>query len=124
MRFWILAMAIASLLVSHAEMSGQVKTDEGPIGKIAVTARGVVSFDGAVITLDGLKSKLGDLKKRNGWIWYYREAAGGEPPAQAMQVLRLIAESRLPLSLSTKPDYSDEVLPDGTIRPRAGSGQR
>ncbi len=123
MRFWILAMTIASLLVGRAEVSGQVRTDDGPIGKIAVTARGVVSFDGAAITLDGLKLKLADLKKRNGTIWYYREAAGSAPSAEATAVLRLIAESRLPISLSTKPDYSDVVLPDGTIRPRALSGR-
>jgi hypothetical protein len=124
MHFWILAMTVASLLVSHVEINAQAKTDEGPIGKIAVTARGAVSFDGAAITLDGLKSKLADLKKRNGTIWYYREAAGGEPSTQATAVLRLIAESRLPISLSTKPDYSDVVFPDGTTRPRAGAGQR
>jgi hypothetical protein len=116
-------MTVASLLVSHAEVSGQVRTDEGPIGKIAVTAPGVVSFDGAAITLDGLKSKLVDLKKRNGVIWYYREAAGSAPSAQATEVLKLIAASRLPISLSTKPDYSDVVLPDGTTRPRAFGGR-
>jgi hypothetical protein len=73
MRFCILAMTIASLLVSRAEVSGQVRADDGPIGKIAVT--------------------------------------------------NLIARSRLPISLSTKPDYSDVVFPDGTIRPRALSGR-
>jgi hypothetical protein len=123
MRFWILVMTIASLLVSHAEASGQVRTDEGPVGKIAVTAAGVVSFDGAAISLEGLKSKLVDLKKRSGTIWYYREAAGSAPSTQATEVLNLIARSRLPISLSTKPDYSDVVLPDGTIRPRALGGR-
>lgn len=122
MRFWILTITVASLLVSHAEVNAQMKPDEGPIGKIAVTASGVVSFDGSVITLEGLKSKLADLKKRNGTIWYYREAAGSAPSTQATEVLNLIARSRLPISLSTKPDYSDVVLPDGTIRPRALGG--
>ena len=123
MRFWVLAMTIAPLLVSHTQLSGQVRTDEGPIGKIAVTAEGVVSFDGAAVTLDGLKSKLVDLKKRNGTIWYYREAARSAPSTQATEVLNLIARSRLPISLSTKPDYSDVVFPDGTIRPRALGGR-
>ena len=122
MRFWILAMTIASLLVSRAEVSGQVRADDGPIGKIAVTASGVVLFDGSTITLDGLKSKLADLKKRNGTIWYYREAAG-RTLNTGNGGLNLIARSRLPISLSTKPDYSDVVFPDGTIRPRALSGR-
>jgi hypothetical protein len=119
MRFWILAMTVASLMVNHVQMNAQAKTDEGPVGKIAVTARGGVSFDGAAITLDALKAKLDDLRKRNGAIWYYREASGGAPSVQATEVLKLIAGSRLPISLSTKPDYSDVVLPDGTTRPRA-----
>jgi hypothetical protein len=123
MRFPLLAMTVASLFVSHAEMSGQVRTDEGPIGKIAVTAAGVISFDGVAITLDSLKLKIADLRKRSGTIWYYREAAGSAPSAEATAVLRLIAESRLPISLSTKPDYSDVVLPDGTTRPRAPGGR-
>jgi hypothetical protein len=123
MRFPLLAMTVASLFVSHAEMSGQVRTDEGPIGKIAVTAAGVISFDGVAITLDSLKLKIADLRKRSGTIWYYREAAGGAPSTEATAVLRLIAESRLPISLSTKPDYSDVVLPDGTTRPRAPGGR-
>ena len=123
MRFWILAITVASLLMSDAEVNAQVKTDEGPVGKIGVTAAGVVSFDGAATTLEGLKLKLADLRKRNGTIWYYREAAGSAPSAEATAVLRLIAETRLPISLSTKPDYSDVVLPDGTTRPRAMSGR-
>lgn len=123
MRSRILAMTVASLLVSQGEMNAQVKPADEPVGKIAVTARGVVSFDGAAITLDGLRLKLLDLKKRSGTIWYYREAAGSAPSAQATDVLKLIAESRLPISLSTKPDYSDVVLPDGTIRPRAPGGR-
>jgi hypothetical protein len=122
MRFWVLTISIASALVSPAEMNAQ-RADEGPVGKIAVTAAGVVSFDGAAITLEGLKAKLLDLKKRNGTIWYYREAAGSAPSTQATEVLNLIARSRLPISLSTKPDYSDVVFPDGTIRPRALGGR-
>jgi hypothetical protein len=122
MRFSILAMTIAWLVVSHVEVSGQVKTDEGPVGKIAVTTRGI-SYDGVAVSLEGLKAKLVDLKKGNGVIWYYREAAGREPSAQATAVLRLIAESRLPISLSTRPDYSNVVLPDGTTRPRAPGGR-
>jgi len=116
-------MTVASLLMVHVEGSGQARTEEGAIGKIAVTADGVISFDGAAVTLEGLKLKLVDLRKRNGTIWYYREAAGSAPSAQATEVLKLIAQSRLPISLSTKPDYSDVVLPDGTTRPRALTGR-
>ena len=119
-----LAIVIAFVLVGEREASGQARADQRPVGKIAVTANGTVSLDGAAITLDGLKAKLADLKKRNGVVWYYRQAASGEPPAQAMDVIKLVIDNQLPISMSTKPDYSDVVLADGTTRPRGDAGQR
>jgi hypothetical protein len=98
-------------------MSAQ-QTPAEPVGKIAVTAKGAISFDGKPITLDMLKQRLIDLKKRNGVVWYYRESPASEPPAQAMQVIKLIAEIGLPISMSTRPDFSDVLLPDGSTRPR------
>jgi hypothetical protein len=125
MRCWIgFALTIALVLTEQHEMSAQPKLDEHPVGKIAVTAKGAVSFDGAAITLDVLKQKLADLKRHDGVVWYYREATSGEALAQAIQVVRLVVDNRLPISMSTKPDYSDVLLPDGTTRPRASQGQR
>jgi hypothetical protein len=89
-----------------------------PVGKISVTAKGRVSLDGTPITLDALKVRLVDLKKRKGVVWYYRESGASDPPAQAMQVIKLIADLELPISMSTKPDFSDVLLPDGSTRPR------
>jgi hypothetical protein len=43
-------------------------------------------------------------------VWYYREAAGHEPPPIAMQVIQEIVSARLPIRLSSKPDYSDSVV--------------
>jgi hypothetical protein len=99
-------------------MNAQAKPDESVVGRVAVTAKGAVTFDGVVVTVDVLKQKLADLKKRNGVVWYYREAGKGEPPAQAMEAMKLVVDNRLPISMSTKPDYSDVLLPDGTTRPR------
>lgn len=96
------------------------KPDESVVGTVAVTAKGGVTFDGAAVTFDVLKQKLADVKKRNGVIWYYREAGNREPPSQAMEVMTLVVDNRIPISMSTKPDYSDVVLPDGTTRPRPG----
>jgi hypothetical protein len=63
---------------------------------------------------------LAGVKKRNGVIWYYREGGDKEPPPEAMEVMKLIVDNNLPISMSTKPDYSDVLLPDGTTRPRPG----
>lgn len=124
MRFWIVVAGIIGLLLVSEKMNAQTKPDETVVGRIAVTAKGTVSFDGAVVTIDALKQKLGDLKKRNGVVWYYREAGKDEPPSQAMQVIKMIIDNRLSISMSTKPDYSDVLLPDGTTQPRPGVRQR
>jgi hypothetical protein len=118
-----LAVLVVSILLGYGPPA-QAQSDDHPIGRIAVTTKGVVSLDGATITLDALKTRLADLKKRNGEVWYYREAGRRDPPTQAMEVIKLVMDHNLPISLSTKPDYSDEVLPDGTVRARTKPGRR
>jgi hypothetical protein len=127
-KFMRLCVAVAGIvgwcLVWDGRMDAQTKPDGSVVGRVAVTAKGAVSFDGASVTIDVLRLKLADLKKRNGVVWYYREAAKGEPPQQTMDVMKLIVDNRLPISMSTKPDYSDVLLPDGTTRPRPGVRQQ
>ena len=85
---------------------------DAPIGKIAVAASGAVTYDGAPVTIDELGKRLADLKRRNGRIYYYREPSTDWPPS-AKQVLDLVIENKLPISLFTKPDYSEYITSDG-----------
>jgi len=114
----VLVMPVLLALGSVDSLAAQAKPAAAVVGKIAVTAKGDVTFDGKPVTIDVLKERLADLKKRSGEVWYYREAGRREPPAQAMQVIKLVADNRLPVSVSTKPDFSDVLLPDGSTRPR------
>lgn len=114
MRLWrsvcavILSIAILSIGLLHGAVTAQTKPTAPPVAKIAVTSKRV-TFDGAPVTLDQLKVKLTDLKKRNGSVWYYREAStpDGDPPPQALEVIQLIVETKLPVSMATRPDFSD-----------------
>jgi hypothetical protein len=115
MRFLIAVLLLAAAtMVSPGELEAQ-----GHVGKIAVAGSGAVSYDGAPVSLEALKTKLADLKSRNGVVWYYREYTAQEPPAAASAVVKLIIEQQLPVSMSTKPDYSDVIMPDGTTNPRS-----
>ena len=114
MRFVTAVLSLAVVVMIHTGTAGA----DAPVGKVAVAASGAVSFNGSPVTLETLKPKLVDLKRRNGVVWYYREHSGPEPPASASAVVNLIIEQRLPVSLSTKADYSDVVMPDGTTKPR------
>jgi hypothetical protein len=111
-------MTVLLVIGSFESVGAQGKPAAPVVGKIAVTAKGDVSFDGKPVTIDVLKERLAGLKQRSGVVWYYREAGRGEPPAQATQVIKLVIDNRLPISMSTKPDFSDVLLPDGSTRPR------
>jgi hypothetical protein len=89
-----------------------------PVGRIHVSRAGDITFDGARTSLEALRTSLANLRARHGVVWYYREAAGTDAPAAAMAVIQLVIEQRLPISMSTRPDFSDVVRPDGRVVPR------
>lgn len=89
-----------------------------PIGRIHVSRNGAITLDGARMSLQALRTSLADLRARQGVVWYYREAGETVAPTAAMAVMRLLVEQRLPVSLSTRPDFSDVVRPDGHVVPR------
>lgn len=80
--------------------------------KVSVLADGRVLLDGNPVTLDGLAAAMDAPPKEGKAVWYYRENAGKEPPAAGLQVLKLLTDRRLPVRLSTKPDFSDTVTPE------------
>ena len=85
---------------------------------MAVTAHGRVTADGRAVSIEALTPILRDLANSKGTVWYYRETAGAEPHPNALKVLSAIVDHNLPVSLSTKPDYSDAVDDKGRSLPR------
>jgi hypothetical protein len=90
---------------------------DAPVAKISVLASGKLLLDGSPTTLTAIDEALQKLQTQHGSVWYYRENADSEPPAIATDVINLIIKHRLPASLSTKPDFSDAVGPDGQSHP-------
>ena len=89
-----------------------------PILKVSVLVSGSVLLDGEPISTEGLEAKIESLKADRPVVWYYREAAGGEPPVVAMQVMKLVVDNRLPISMCSKADFSDYVDLKGVSHPR------
>ena len=89
-----------------------------PILKVSVLVSGAVLLDGEPVSLEALGAKLESLKADRPVVWYYREAAGGEPPTEAMQVMKLVVDKQIPISLCSKPDFSDYVDRKGVSHPR------
>jgi hypothetical protein len=96
---------------------GAASAAEPVVSKIAVLHDGRILVDGSPVDGPTLDSRLSALAKAHGAIWYYREGVGAEPSgaqAQAIEsVLSRVVRARLPISLSTKPDFSDVVDQNG-----------
>ena len=86
--------------------------------KISVLANGKIFIDTKESSLQDVEKRLIQLKKDNGEVWYYRETANNEPPTEAMEVIKLIVKHKLPITLSSKPDFSDYIGSDGKSYPR------
>jgi hypothetical protein len=80
--------------------------------KVAVMADGRITVDGSSVTMDEVHSLLKGLAEQKGVVWYYREAGASEGPTQA-EVVKVVIQNKLPIRLSSKPDYSDTIGPDG-----------
>src|SRR5687767_11439500 len=76
---------------------------DAPVLKVAVFADGRLTVDGSAATLQSLQASLHTLSEQHGVVWYYREAGQQEPPPIAMDVVKAVIESRLPIRLSSRP---------------------
>lgn len=111
---------VALLLLLPTLVFGEknvVQTEE-LILKISVLSTNSVLLNGKKIGPDELMSVLSEAKNSNGVVWYYRENPAGEPPPAASRVIQMVIDNKLPISMSTKPDFSDYVDEDGSSKPR------
>jgi hypothetical protein len=88
------------------------------VARVSVLTSGKILLNGRESELPAIEAEFKRLKKANGGVWYYRENAQLEPSARAMTVIQLVVENVLPVSMSTKPDFSDYVDDQGKTHPR------
>jgi|SRR5208282_2142850 len=109
---WVLALATA--LVGFAGCSGSNKTAmdrKTPVLKIAVFSDGRLTVDGVPSSIQSLRESLRKVSEQHGVVWYYRESGQEEAPPVATDVIKEVIAARVAIRLSTKPDYSDSVVP-------------
>ena len=107
---------VAVLIVALCSVSPAVGSE---VARVTVMASGVVLLDGKPTTMPALEERLKTLEAANGAVWYHRENPAAEPPPQGPAVVQLIIKYKLPVSMSTRPDFSDYVDDKGLSRPRA-----
>ncbi len=88
------------------------------VAKVGVSADGRITLNGNPASIEDVRTAFAELARDDGVVWYYREAADAEPHPTAMLVVQAIVEARLPVSMSTSPDFSNVVGPDGSARAR------
>ena len=81
-------------------------------------ADGTILVEAKPATFEELDAALLRASAAKEQVWYYRETARGEPPAVAMQVIQRVVALKLPISLSSKADFSDWVDAKGVSHPR------
>jgi hypothetical protein len=79
---------------------------------------GVIKVDGQPVTLSGLAEALAQIKAKHGAVLYYREDPAAEPSENQIEVFNALMSAQLPISMSSKLDFSDSIGPDGIPRPR------
>lgn len=79
--------------------------------KISALSNGTLLLNGKPADLPSLEAALKSASTVDGEVWYYRENAAQEPPPSAMAAVQLVIKYRLPVSFSSKPDFSDTVDP-------------
>jgi hypothetical protein len=89
-----------------------------PILRLSVLASGKVLLEGKESNIPEIRKALEKTKASGGVVWYYRENGKDEPPSQAMELIEVIVENKLPISMSSKPDFSDYIDENGQSRPR------
>jgi hypothetical protein len=86
---------------------------DGPSAKIWISTTGSVEIDGKQVEVESVGPMLAELAKRDGVVFYGRDAAEEDPHPNAMQVLQMVMSSGLPIRMSTKRDFSDAVSLEG-----------
>ncbi|HLK47904.1 MAG TPA: hypothetical protein VKT49_07205 [Bryobacteraceae bacterium] len=78
--------------------------------KVSVLTDGTVLLNGDTVTLAAFSDAV-RAAPQGAVVWYYRENAAADGPPIAMAVMKLVADRRLPVRLSSKPDFSDAIAP-------------
>jgi hypothetical protein len=108
-----IAIAVIALLLVILAAQAQES-----IAKVTALSSGKLLLNGQPSNLAAIESAFKLLSNTHGGVWYYREMSQTEPPREAMAIIDLVVKYRLPVSLSSKPDFSDYIDEKGDSRPR------
>ncbi len=112
-KYLLTCLGISLLLLGGCGKKPASQGQVAPIIKVAVFADGHITADGSPATVESLQESFKKLAGQKGSVWIYREAGRAGPSRQATQVMLAVNAAGVPFRLSSRPDYSDSLGPDG-----------
>jgi hypothetical protein len=109
---------IGSLFLPFSRFVGDRRPARDSALQISLLSSGKILLDGKRASVSKVRKALAKARSEKDAVWYYRESSNGELPSQAIEIVKLVVENRLPISLSSKPDFSDYIDDEGHSRPR------
>ncbi|MBV8818016.1 MAG: hypothetical protein JO022_06640 [Acidobacteriaceae bacterium] len=88
--------------------------------KIALLASDTILLDGQAVDLEQLNGRLSKADSSQDQVLYYKQDLQRRCSAHSENILRAVIARRLPISFSTRPDFSDYVDQFGHSHPRTG----
>jgi len=110
MRKWIVSL----LLVLPLSLAVQAQ----PIARVSALSDGRLLLNGQPSSLAAIEAEFKKLQAAKGSVMYHRENARSEAGPEAMSVIDLVVKYGLPISLSSKSDFSDYIDANGQSQPR------
>jgi hypothetical protein len=86
--------------------------------KIGLLESGAILLDGQPIDASQLEVRLSQADRSKDQVLYYKEGLTQLNSRESEAIVKLVIEHRLPISFSTKPDFSDYVDRFGQSHPR------
>jgi hypothetical protein len=97
------------------------RSDTSRIAKVKIDRGGKIFLNDVPVSLEELKRNFSSLREAKGEVWYYRENPEADPSPEswvtAKSVIEAVAEAKLPIKLSSRPDFSDAVDSEGRVIP-------
>ncbi|MEO6671774.1 MAG: hypothetical protein ABIN36_19980 [Ferruginibacter sp.] len=95
--------------VNQNTMEETAMLNDTNVVKVYVDKAGKITAGGNPTDLTSLDVAFSELKKNKGTVYYSRDQVQGDPPAESMKVIELVAKYRLPVKFFTDKTFSHAV---------------
>lgn len=89
-----------------------------PVARVSALASGKLLLNGSPVEWAAIEAEFQRIRKFQGAVWYYCENPQAEPPPQVVAVIKLVVQYGLPVSMSSKPDFTDYIDENGRSQKR------